>query len=83
METKYSRNKFDGFTHRFIVQFDTVDPYYNNIHIYSNSNSHLELNKFIEEKKSNKVLSYKIIHCASKEQDEMSSKFIEETLKDI
>jgi hypothetical protein len=83
METKYSKTEFEGFTHRFIVQLQTGEPYDSNIDIYSNSDSYQKLEYFINEKKSDKVMAFKIIHRASKEQDEMSSKLIDETLKNI
>lgn len=85
METKYSKNQFEGFTHRFIVRISIDGDWRNdtNINIYSNSSSLLDLENFIKEKKSEKVLSFEIIHRASKEQDEMSAKFIDEILNDL
>ena len=82
METKYSRTKFEGFTHRFIVQFETGLQYPSNIDIYSNSDSYQKLDDFVNEKKSKNVQSFKIIHRASKEQDELASQLIDESLKD-
>ena len=83
MERKYSKTKFEGFSHRFKVQFETGEPHFSNLDIYSNSNSYQELEDFINNKKSKKVLSFKIVHKASKEQDEMSAKLIDETLNGI
>ncbi len=83
METKYSKIPFEGFTHRFKVQFETGEPHFSNIDIYSNSDSFQKLDDFINERKSEKVLSFKIVHISSKEQDEMTAKLINETLKDI
>lgn len=82
METKYSKEQFKGFTHRFIVRFSISEDWRDdtNIHIYSNSASYQKLEDFLNAKKSDKVLSFKIEHRASKEQDEMSSKFINELL---
>ena len=82
MEAKYSRNQFEGFTHRFIVQFETELQYPSNIDIYSNSDSFLKLEDFVNEKKSKNVKSFRIIHRSSKEQDEAASQLIEESLKD-
>lgn len=84
METKYSKEQFEGFTHRFIVKFKVDDDFRNdtNITLYSNSDSYQKLEDFINSKKSNKVLSFKIEHRASKEQDEMTAKFIDEMLAD-
>lgn len=85
METKYSKTEFEGYTHRFIVQF-IVDENWGdeiNMNIYSTSNSHKELKDFFNDKKSDKVTAFTIIHRVTKEQDDMDSKLIEETLKDI
>jgi len=82
MEIKYSKNKFDGFTHRFIVKMKVDNDLDSdtNITIYSNSESYQKLEDFINEKKSEKVVSFKIEHRASKEQDEISEKFLDEFL---
>lgn len=78
---KYSRTPFDGFTHRFIVEFTLFNESdIINYTIYSNSGSYQELDNFINEKKKDKVKSFKIVHRASKEQDELTSKFIDEML---
>ena len=85
METKYSKTQFEGFTHRFMVRFSVDIDWRNDtiITLYSNSESYHKLEEFINEKKSEKVVSFKIEHRASKEQDEMSSKLIDETLAGI
>jgi len=83
METKYSRIEFDGYTHRFIVQFETGENYTSNLTLYSNSGKYTELEEFVNKNKSEKVLSFKIVHRATKEQDELTGKLIEETLKNI
>ena len=84
METKFSKEQFDGFTHRFIVKFKVDEDWRNdtNITLYSNSDSYQKLEDFLNAKKSDKVLSFKIEHRASKEQDEASSKFLDEMLAD-
>ncbi len=83
METKYSKTQFEGFTHRFKVQFETGEPHSSNLDIYSNSDSFQKLEDFISEKKTPKVVSFKIVHRASKEQDELAAELIDETLKGI
>lgn len=82
MELKYSRKEFEGFTHRFIVKFKVDNDWRHdsNINIYSNSGSYEKLGDFIDSKKSPKVLSFTIEHRATKEQDELASKFIDEIL---
>ena len=83
MEAKYSKTEFIGFTHRFKVEFKTDKPHNSNFDIYSNSDSYKKLEDFINEKKSKEVLSFKIINRSTKEQDEMSAKFIDEILNNI
>lgn len=85
MENKYSKTQFDGYTHRFIVELKVSDDWRENvsINIYSNSGSRDELLTFINKKKSEKVIGFKITHIATKEQDELASKFIDETFKSI
>ena len=85
MELKYSRIEFEGYTHRFIVKMKVDNDWRNdsNLDIYSNSDSYEKLENFIKEKKSKKVISFEITHRASKEQDEMSSKFIDEVFGNI
>lgn len=82
MEIKYSKEQFEGFTHRFIVKFKVDEDWRNdtNITLYSNSDSYQKLEDFLRDKVSDKVISFKIEHRASKEQDEMSSKFLDEFL---
>lgn len=82
-EIKYSKTPFEGHTHRFIVEFEIGQPNTSNLHIYSNSDSYQKLEDFINVKKSDKVVSHKIIHRASKEQDEMASKFIDEIFNEL
>lgn len=85
METKYSKQEFEGYTHRFIVKFKVDKDWRNdtNLNIYSNSSSYEKLKNFINEKKSDKVIEFGILHRSTKENDDMTSKLIEETLKDI
>ena len=84
MEIKYSKEQFEGYTHRFIVKMKVDDDWRNdtNVTIYSNSDSYQKLKDFVNTKKSDKVIDFKIEHRASKEQDEMASRFIDEILAD-
>jgi len=81
--TKYSKQPFDGYTHRFQIRFEIGEPYTNTLTLYSNDGSYESLEKFIEENKKEKVISYKIEYRSSKEQDDHQSKFLEDFLKDI
>jgi hypothetical protein len=78
METKYSKTEFEGYTHRFVVAFTTINTFKTNVNIYSNLGSYASLYSYIEKNKSDKVLDYMIIHKSTKEQDELDSKFIDE-----
>lgn len=80
MDIKYSKEQFEGFTHRFKVQFNTGESYLSNLDIYSNSDSYQKLDDYINKNKSEKVLSFNIVNRNSKEQDEMAAKLIDETL---
>ena len=84
METKYSKEQFEGFTHRFIVRLKVDNDWRNDskLTLYSNSDSYQKLEDFINKKKSDKVVSFDIEHRASKEQDELTSKFIDEIFLD-
>lgn len=84
MEIKYSKEQFEGYTHRFIVKMKVDEDWRNdtNVTIYSNSDSYQKLEDFVNEKQSDKVIDFIIEHRASKEQDEMSSKFLDEFLND-
>jgi len=81
---RYSKKEFEGFTHRFIVKMKVDNDWRNDISldVYSNSGSYLGLENFITQKKSDKI-AFTIIHRASKEQDEMSAKVIDEVFKDL
>ena len=82
---KYSKEQFDGYTHRFIVRLKVDNDLRNDhsVNVYSNSESYSDLENFINEKKSSKVIAFVIEHRATKEQDEMASKFIDLFLNDI
>ena len=83
-ELKYSKKQFEGYTHRFIIEFKIDNDWRNDIkiEIFTNTDSFDELSKFIDAKKSNKVLSFEITHRSSKEQDEISSKLLDDFFND-
>lgn len=82
METIFKREKFDGYTHRFIVKLKVDNDNRNDtlITIYSNSDNYQKLENFIIINKAEIVTSFTIEHRASKEQDELTSKFIDDVL---
>lgn len=78
METRFSREQFDGYTHRFIVEFEIGKTHQPSLQIYTNTNSYQELDNFINEKKTDKVKNFTIVHRSSKEQDDMITEFLNE-----
>lgn len=70
METRYSKTKFEGYTHRFKIQFEVGKPFFENIDIYSNSDSYQKLENFINERKSEKVISFNHIRSSTHLQKE-------------
>ena len=83
MDIVFSRVKFVGYTHRLLIHFKTAEPDLLPLHLYTNSDNLQGLKDFIEEKKSDKVLSYEIIHQSSKEQDEKTGAFLDKVLKEL
>ena len=83
-EVKYSKNSFEGYTHRFIVTVKVDDDWRNDtrIYIYSNSGSREKLEEYINKNKSERVVSFEIEHCASKDQDYEDSKIIDDWAKE-
>lgn len=81
-QPKYSRTEFEGYTHRFVVEFEIVESSHTyRLDIYSDSGDYGHMEDFINTHKKPNVLSSVIVHRASKEQDELASEMIEESLK--
>lgn len=83
MELKYSKETFDGYTHRFIVRI-SVDEYCRNdinLTLYSNSAKYEDILSFLEKNKTEKVKEYKVEYRSSKEEDENTAKFLDEILE--
>lgn len=79
-----SRETFEGYTTRFKVEFDVEGKEWtDNIDLYADTTSKEVMTEVVEQIKKDTVKSFKVIYAASKEQDEASARFIEETLKDI
>lgn len=71
----YSKTEFPGYTHRFIVEL-TTEISTHTLQIYSDSKNYSELDEFIDNNKSEKVVDFRITHRASKEEDEIVKEFI-------
>lgn len=83
---KYSKEKFDGYKMRYVVEFCIMDennkPDKITSPIYSTDEDMERVDNLLLDRRKPNVCSITIVHRASKEQDELSAKFIEETLKD-
>lgn len=79
----WSLERFDGYKYRFKIEFETGEEYTHNLDIYTTEIDREKMNEWVESKKTKRVESFKIIHVASKKQDDLTAKFIDETLKDI
>lgn len=88
-EIVYSKQNFKDYTYRFIIKFkiytddeeseienDTYDTV--SINIYSTSGSYQDLENFIRLKKSKKVISFDIVHRATKQEDDLIGELLNE-----
>ena len=87
---KYSKEQFEDYKFRVKVlikyEEDGDDLSWEHeiqMDIYTDDEDMDSVRSFLLSKAADKVTSIEIIHTATKEQDEMAAKFIEETLKDI
>ena len=74
---KYSRKQFEGYKFRAKVELKTKDDEYN-LDIYTTDEYSPRVKMVVENLKKDYVESVKVIHWATKEQDELISKFLEE-----
>ena len=82
---KYSREEFEGYKFRTIFQFRVNNDWRDDsiLNIYTDNPNREEVIKVINKKASNKVIEVLLEHWTTKEQDELTAKFIEEILKDL
>jgi len=82
---KYSREEFEDYTNRAIFRLGIDTDWRNDrcITIYTNNPNKFEVDKVILSRTTDKVRNFIMEHWSTKEQDEITSQFIEETLKDI
>lgn len=78
MQTTYAKQPFDGYKYRFRLVFETTGKFFRNIDIYSDSDSYQELEDFIEDRKSDKVIAFKIESRSSKNDDKITSELLDE-----
>lgn len=82
---KYSREEFEGHTHR--AKFRLAESEYwrkdSCIDIYTNNPNKEKVKEVIKNRVKETIISCKMEHWTTKEQDDLTSKFIEETFKDL
>lgn len=81
---KYSQKQFDEYKFRTMFRLKQSNDWRedNVVTVYTDNPNKEEVSKVIASRLSEKVISYEMEHWATKEQDELASKFIDETLKD-
>lgn len=79
---KYSQTSFDDYYYRVKLTVVTVDDKESNIDIYTTETNRGVVERVLDESFNDKVRSFNCVHWATKEQDDIASKFIDETLKD-
>lgn len=82
---KYSREEFEGYKFRTIFRLSVSEDWREDVlsTIYTDNPNKEEVNNIIVSKTTDKVKSCVMEHWTTKEQDELTAQFIEETLKDI
>lgn len=82
---KYSKEKFEGYTNRAMFRLSVSEDWRedNVINIYTDCKDRIETSNTVKTLVTDKVLRVSMEHFTTKEQDELTSKFIEETLKDL
>lgn len=82
---KYSRERFEGYKFRAIFNFKISDDWRedSNLNIYTDNPDKEEVKKVVDSRRTEKVTSCIMIHWTTKEQDDLTAIFIEETLKDL
>lgn len=78
---KYSRGSFEDYKLRAKVEFKATTGIHN-IDIYTTETDKEKVWDDILESTTDKVQSFSIVHWATKEQDDLSSKFIDEWLNE-
>lgn len=84
----YSKEPLSDYKMRFKVEFEVrnleeKENYRTSMDIYTTAETQKELNDFIEAKRKEKVVQFKIVHSATKHQDDLSGKLIEEFFKEL
>ena len=85
MGIKISKEKFEGYTHRFTVRFRIKGSLavLRVMDLYSNSGDPKEFSEMIEKNKNELVIFFKILHCSSKVEDDNLSLLVDDVIKNI
>ena len=82
---KYSREEFEGYKFRTIFRMGIDEDWRNdtNLTFYTDNPNREEVNNVIVSKTTEKVKSCVMEHWTTKEQDDLTMEFLEETLEDL
>lgn len=82
---KYSQEQFEGYKFRSIIRLDQGEDWRKDIvvNIFTDNPNKEEVFEIINSRTKENITYCKMEHWTTKEQDDLSAKFIEETLKDI
>jgi len=82
---KYSKEKFNDYKFRSIFKLRVDNDWRNdvNINIYTDNPNRADVLNVVNLKASKKVIEVILEHWTTKEQDELTLQFLEETLKDL
>jgi hypothetical protein len=80
----YSTEKFDEYKYRAIIEFTVKDQDYpSKVDIYTTNPSKEEILKVIDSSKTEKVISFELVHFTTKESDDINSKIVDDWIKDL
>ena len=76
----YSKKPFEGYTHRYKVAFEVYEQdHTSNIDLYTDESDRDRVHEYLVEKVNRRnVLSFAIVHVATKEEDEMATEFLKD-----
>lgn len=83
---EYSKEAFDGYRYRAVVEIgfrNQGEFNYTRMDVYTDQVNRERVEEELRRRAKPIVISVQVKHWASKEQDEMAAKFIDETLKDL
>lgn len=82
-EIIYSKEPFEGYKFRAKVEIDTGESHLTSFDVYTTSTDRIGTELTLRGFLKYPIMPLKIIHWSSKQQDEESSKFIDEVMKSI